>query len=84
MGASVTPLAASLHSREICHCRNCQRYTGSAFEPVMAFPRANVSLQGELKTYEDKGAPAKLFCAACVRTADRESWRKRRRCRVLR
>ena len=22
----------------ICHCRNCQRYTGSAFETLMAFP----------------------------------------------
>ena len=22
----------------VCHCRSCQRYTGSAFEPVMVFP----------------------------------------------
>jgi len=27
----------------LCHCRNCRRYTGSAFEPVMAFPVAKVS-----------------------------------------
>ena len=36
----------------ICHCRNCQRYTGSAFEPVLGFPSAAVSIQGELKTYQ--------------------------------
>ena len=53
----------------LCHCRNCQRYTGSAFEPVMIFPSANVSMQGELKTYQDKGDSGKAvlrrFCANC-------------------
>ena len=39
----------------LCHCRNCQRYTGSAFEALIAFPAASVSLQGELKTYDDTG-----------------------------
>jgi hypothetical protein len=53
----------------ICHCRNCQRATGSAFETVMAFPSANVSVQGELKTYEDIGDSGKAvrrrFCPNC-------------------
>lgn len=53
----------------ICHCRNCQRYTGSAFEPVMAFPRAAVSVQGELKTYQDTGDSGqpvmRRFCPNC-------------------
>ena len=53
----------------LCHCRNCQRYTGSAFEPVMAFPAATVSIQGELRTYEDKGDSGKpvyrRFCPNC-------------------
>ncbi len=53
----------------ICHCRNCQRYTGSAFEPVLAFPSASVSVQGELKTYEDTGDSGKpvhrRFCPNC-------------------
>src|SRR5258708_24173052 len=34
----------------ICHCRNCRRYTGSAFEPFMMFHAASVNLQGELRT----------------------------------
>jgi hypothetical protein len=53
----------------ICHCRNCQRYTGSAFEPVIAFPSASVSVQGELKTYDDTGDSGKAvhrrFCPNC-------------------
>lgn len=53
----------------ICHCRNCQKYTGSSFEPVLAFPSASVSVQGELKTYQDKGdsgqAVYRRFCPNC-------------------
>jgi hypothetical protein len=26
----------------LCHCRNCQHYTGSAFEALIAFPAASV------------------------------------------
>jgi hypothetical protein len=53
----------------ICHCRNCQRYTGSAFETLMAFPAEAVSLQGELKTYADIGDSGQTlhrrFCPNC-------------------
>ena len=27
----------------LCHCRNCQRCTGSAFEALIAFPAAGSS-----------------------------------------
>lgn len=53
----------------ICHCRNCQRYTGSAFEPVIALPSAAVKVEGELKTYQDTGDSGKAvyrrFCPNC-------------------
>ena len=53
----------------LCHCRNCQRYTGSAFEPVIAFPSSAVSVQGALKTYNDAGDTGKAvyrrFCPNC-------------------
>jgi hypothetical protein len=53
----------------LCNCRNCQRYTGSAFEAVMALPTAKVTIRGELRTYEDKGEPGKRvyrrFCPNC-------------------
>jgi hypothetical protein len=52
-----------------CHCRNCQRYTGSAFETLIAFPAASVSVQGELKTYDDTGDSGqpvhRRFCPNC-------------------
>ena len=53
----------------LCHCRNCQRYTGSAFETVIGFPSAAVSVQGTLKTYNDTGDSGKAvyrrFCPNC-------------------
>ena len=53
----------------ICHCRNCQRYTGSAFEAVTVFPSASVTVQGELRTYQDTGDSGKpvlrRFCPNC-------------------
>lgn len=53
----------------VCNCRNCQRYTGSAFEPVMAFPSASISISGTLKTFNDKGDSGKSvfrrFCPEC-------------------
>jgi hypothetical protein len=53
----------------ICHCRNCQRYTGSSFEAVMAFPPDAVNVQGEVKTYQDTGDSGqpvyRRFCPNC-------------------
>jgi hypothetical protein len=53
----------------LCHCRNCQRYTGSAFEAVIAYPTPSVSVQGELKTYDDTGDSGqpvhRRFCPNC-------------------
>jgi hypothetical protein len=67
----------------ICHCRNCQRYTGSAFEPFMIFPTASVSLQGELCSFgmtSDSGnAVYRRFCPNCgsgvVNEGDRDPGR---------
>jgi len=53
----------------LCHCRNCQRYTGSSFEAVVAYPSNAVSVEGELKTYQDTGDSGKAvfrrFCPNC-------------------
>jgi hypothetical protein len=53
----------------LCHCRNCQRYTGSTFEAVTVYPSAAVNVQGELKTYNDTGDSGKTvyrrFCPNC-------------------
>jgi len=53
----------------VCHCRNCQRYTGSAFEPIMAFPLEGVTLEGALQTYDDTADSGRKvhrkFCPNC-------------------
>jgi hypothetical protein len=53
----------------VCHCRSCQRYTGSAFEPLMVFPTETVKVEGELKTYDDPGDSGNFvhrqFCPNC-------------------
>ena len=45
----------------LCHCRNCQRYTGSTFEAVTVYPSASVTVQGDLKTYNDTGDSGKAL-----------------------
>ncbi len=53
----------------ICHCRNCQRYTGSAFETLIGFPSDAVRVKGEPKTYTDTGDSGqpvyRRFCPNC-------------------
>jgi hypothetical protein len=53
----------------ICHCRNCQRFTGSAFELVLGFPKEAVQIEGERKIYQDTsdaGRPLfRGFCPNC-------------------
>jgi hypothetical protein len=53
----------------VCHCRDCQKYGGSAFSVVVALPKAAFSVQGPLTTYSKPGDTGKMtersFCPAC-------------------
>jgi hypothetical protein len=53
----------------ICHCKNCQKGIGSAFATVVALPQPVLSVQGDLKTYNDRGDSGKSlyrrFCPEC-------------------
>jgi hypothetical protein len=53
----------------VCHCRNCQKQTGSALSVIAVFPRDAVSIDGELKVYEDLGSSGnpvfRNFCPDC-------------------
>ena len=53
----------------LCHCRDCQRYTGSAFEPLLIFEANSIDLRGELKTFDVKGGSGnsvhRRFCPNC-------------------
>jgi hypothetical protein len=53
----------------VCHCKNCQKQAGTAFSVVMAVPATALSIEGELKTYKDRGDSGQVvfrrFCPNC-------------------
>ena len=52
-----------------CHCRDCQRATGSAHAAFAIFPKAAVSLKGEPRYHKVVGGSGKPiergFCPNC-------------------
>jgi hypothetical protein len=52
-----------------CHCRDCQRSSGSAFVPALFVPREAVKITGEVKYYAvtaDSGNTfSRGFCPTC-------------------
>jgi hypothetical protein len=53
----------------VCHCKNCQKVSGSAFASVVGLPKPALSMTGSLKTYDDRGDSGKAmwrrFCPEC-------------------
>lgn len=53
----------------VCHCTDCQKATGSAFNIVVAVPSAGVSVTGPLKSYVGRGDSGqehtRRFCPEC-------------------
>src|SRR6266436_2081115 len=39
----------------VCHCRNCQKASGTAFGTVVGIPKPALSVEGTLKTFNDRG-----------------------------
>ena len=56
----------------VCHCKDCQKETGSAFMVAVAIPQAAVSVQGPAKTYATKADSGKSnvrrLCPNCGST----------------
>ena len=53
-----------------CHCKDCQRQTGSAFLTVFAFPKGTVTLTGDPQIYTRPGGTTgmplhRVFCPDC-------------------
>ncbi len=52
-----------------CHCRDCQRSSGSAFTPAIFVPEENVAIQGAVKYFESKADSGNTisrgFCPQC-------------------
>lgn len=53
----------------VCHCKNCQKQAGTAFSVLVGIPRAALSIQGAMKTFQDKGDSGQRvtrhFCPEC-------------------
>jgi hypothetical protein len=53
----------------VCHCRDCQKQTGSAFAFLIEIPKTALELRGVLKTFTslaDSGRPIlRHFCPEC-------------------
>src|SRR5579862_6696199 len=62
--ASVEPIFVG-----VCHCTDCQKFSGSAFAAVIGVPKAAVTVTGTLKTFTkngDSGQPmSREFCPEC-------------------
>jgi hypothetical protein len=44
----------------VCHCKNCQKQTGTAFSLIVGIPRSTISIQGKLKTFGDIGGSGQV------------------------
>jgi hypothetical protein len=52
----------------LCHCRNCQKITGSAFFARAMFPAGAVSVTGPVTSFLSSGDLHRLFCPDCGST----------------
>ena len=48
-----------------CHCRDCQRASGSAFYPVLYVPRTALTIAGQSRYYAVKAASDNSVCRGC-------------------
>jgi len=53
----------------VCHCSDCQKFTGSAFAVVVGVPKSALAIQGKLATFSKTGDSGKSierkFCPEC-------------------
>jgi len=60
----------------VCHCRDCQKFTGSAFGFLILAPKDALQFQGTLKTFRslaDSGQPIlRHFCPECGSSVSEE------------
>ncbi len=60
---------ADAPSATVCHCRDCQKFTGSAFAALVMVPKEALTIGGTLKTFSSVGGSGKpilrLFCPEC-------------------
>src|SRR5271155_2110432 len=64
-------------SATVCHCRDCQKFTGSAFAALIRVTKEAVSIEGTLKTFTSIGGSGnpilRHFCPECGSSIAEES-----------
>ena len=54
---------------QMCHCTDCQKFTGSAFSTVLGVPKPAVKIEGKIARYSKTGDTGKsihrIFCPEC-------------------
>ncbi|HAP76458.1 MAG TPA: aldehyde-activating protein [Acidimicrobiaceae bacterium] len=70
-GAVTFELAGDLIATAICHCDHCQRQSGGAFSVNLVAHESQLTVNGELRTYEERGENnddvyvRRKFCPSC-------------------
>lgn len=53
----------------LCHCHDCQKFTGSAFAAILGIPKDSLTVTGTLKGFTKRGDSGKpierRFCPDC-------------------
>ena len=53
----------------VCHCRDCQKFSGSAFSIIVGVPKAALKIEGKVASYIKPGDSGKTterrFCPEC-------------------
>jgi len=61
----------------VCHCRDCQKFTGSAFAALVRVAKEAVTIEGALKTFSASAAAAIQSSGISAPNAVRRSPRSR-------
>jgi hypothetical protein len=70
-GSITYELSGDVIATAVCHCDHCQRQSGGAFSVNLVAHESQLSVSGDLATFEDRGehgdAPYVLrhFCGSC-------------------
>ena len=70
-GAVTYELTGDLLATAVCHCDHCQRQGGSAFSVNLVAHESQLTVSGELRTYDERGELGddvyvrRRFCPSC-------------------
>ncbi|ESR26367.1 GFA family protein [Lutibaculum baratangense] len=64
-GAVRYEVTAEPQSSATCHCRMCQRQSGSAFMGFFTVPRSGLRMTGEVREHASSGFATRGFCPVC-------------------